>query len=1767
MEALSLQRKCCRTSFTKTYNILLEKLENEENEKQVSILMNNLERLSVELNKFDDQILPLVLAQGDEDKYEAEYTKVETYRVHLETARVEVTDFLRNKAKKESDEMSSCTKCSSPGSSRKKLHLPKIEIKRFGGEIKDWLSFWSQFKRIHEDNEIEAEDKFQYLIQAMIVGSKARDVIESFPATAKNYEKAIDVLKKRFGREELLIEHYVRELISLVIRNTNSGKGKINVYQLYDKLESHLRALESIGMTRDKYAAMLFPLVESCIPEEVLRAWIRSPLHTVAYVETDESKNIYSNRLQQLLTFLRCEVEGEERITMAKSGFKVTENQSYGNKEQKYKKTPEESVPTASNLYSGDNSQTKMKSNTTCLFCEKYHESKECFHAQRMSTNQKKDIVTKKKGCFVCLKVGHLAKNCKSSIRCIVCSRKHTTIMCPTLDSKETTKLSENRSEQPKPASKESTSLTSQNMAGPVLLQTLVVQLNTNETQSTTVRALIDSGSQRSYLLKETAERMNLKAEGNEELVHTLFGGVKSKINRHNRYKICVSNIQNKNSYFMTVLDQPTICGPVPRLNQEKCYDELKCRGIVLTDFGMDDRKIELLIGADFLGDILTGQTIKLDCGLVATETILGWTVMGRVNPGNTNESNGALITSLFIQTENLPDLWELDVLGITDPYEKQSKKEMDQAIIQHFKDTVTINNEGRYEVMLPWVDNKSELEDNKIIAEKRLQATTNKLLRETKLKEYDDVFKLWEESGIIKEVDDKKMSAGYYLPHHAVIKEQSTTKVRPVFDASSKAKNCISLNDCLEKGPNLLEEIPPILIKFREKKIGVTSDIEKAFLQISLNESDCEYLKFLWWENYEKKTVKVFQHRRLPFGLNCSPFILGSTINYLLVNCSPEYKNTAEILKKSFYVDNCVTSLDTTEDVNTFIESASSLMFTGKFNLRDWKYTLQENCIEEENQPIKVLGLLWDNREDKLYCDVTEVNLPARITRRFILSCVQRVFDPIGFTCPATLYPKILLQESWKTKLSWDDGVPIEIENKFLKWYRELSLLNQVRIPRYTTKSLDFESMSLHVFCDASKSAYSSVVFLRSGTNANTVEVSLMMAKTRIAPLKPITIPRLELMACCLGVRLAKTIRDAMERKTIPTHYWTDSSTVLYWITENMAWGTFVHNRVKEIRQLTNKDTWRHVPGLHNPADLPSRGCTVKFLQNSLWWEGPGWLKLEEEGWPKSERAFNKEEVLSEQKKCQNSTISNINQNQEEQWYLKYFSKYSKIIRMTAWILRFSNNCRLPTENRVNGELSVEEINQAEIQMMKQVQKEGFSDQGKDKLKTLCTYQDSEGIIRTKTKISTRKNESEGFKYPIILPSQHPLVRNMIYEEHTNMSHAGINTLLYKMREKFWILKGRRTIRGVISKCATCKRHSGRQLQTIPVALPEDRVKDAAVFQISGVDLAGPLILKGGEKAWIIVFTCAIYRAVHLELVMSLSTNGFLLGLRRFIARRGRPQIMYSDNGTNFAGTDNLFRSIDWKCIERQSSISRIQWKFIPPTAAWWGGWWERIVQMVKYLLKRVLGRTSLNYEEMSSTLCDCESVINSRPLTYLSEDPEEILPLTPAMFLQENSQTDVIDLDTVDKNNFTKRFRYQQLLREELRRRFRTEYLSQLLLKTRRTNQAELKVGDIVLVGSDNKKRIDWPLARIENVYPGKDGVARVFKLKTASGFIIRPLQRLYPLEVRNNQEFPFERREESRPKSEDSTVEVGAEKSKVSSRGRKIARPIRLKDFELE
>lgn len=340
-------------------------------------------------------------------------------------------------------------------------------------------------------------------------------------------------------------------------------------------------------------------------------------------------------------------------------------------------------------------------------------------------------------------------------------------------------------------------------------------------------------------------------------------------------------------------------------------------------------------------------------------------------------------------------------------------------------------------------------------------------------------------------------------------------------------------------------------------------------------------------------------------------------------------------------------------------------------------------------------------------------------------------------------------------------------------------------------------------------------------------------------------------------------------------------------------------------------------------------------------------------------------------------------------------------------------------------------------------------------------------------------------------------------------------------LREKYWIVHSRIADKNVVRNCITCKRFSAKPFGTKPTYLPLNRVKDAYTFEITGVDLAGHLSLQGGQKAWIVLFTCAVYRGIHLELVTSQSTECFIQALRRFVARRNRPATMYSDPGSNFKGTDNALSKLDWSKIRDVAFPDKIEWIINPPKAPWWGGWWERLIGMVKDLLKKVLGKVCVDYEEMTTILCDCEAVINKRPLTYVSGDTMDLEVLTPDMFLKDTRKTGVVDLDHIDSSFLNQKRSERQRIMNELRQRFRVEYLAQLPFRKGDAETRRIEIGEIVLIIDENKKKIHWPLARVIDICPGKSNKVRVAKVKTAKGIFVRLVKKLVPLEIRSDEE----------------------------------------------
>nr|XP_042908366.1 uncharacterized protein LOC107455598 [Parasteatoda tepidariorum] len=688
-------------------------------------------------------------------------------------------------------------------------------------------------------------------------------------------------------------------------------------------------------------------------------------------------------------------------------------------------------------------------------------------------------------------------------------------------------------------------------------------------------------------------------------------------------------------------------------------------------------------------------------------------------------------------------------------------------------------------------------------------------------------------EEGIIEEVKNNCEENVHYLPHRAVIKPNSTTKIRPVFDASAKAKGFPSLNDCLEKGENLIELIPSILMWFRTERISVVSDVRKAFLQIGLTETDRNYLRFLWLSD---AGLKVYRHCRVVFGVTCSPFLLSSTIKYLLMNVSkeiserkatyPEY--VVQKLMKSFYVDNCVTRVKDTEELNMFERVSTEIMASRKFDFRGWEYT---DLTEENSQPpTNVLGMSWDKKYDTLQVStgcIKELNI-EKVTKRTILSAAHRLFDPLGMICPVTLIPKLLLQSIWKLKLNWDDDVDGNIRRNFLKWIEGVLYIEKINIPRYFGLS-GAKKSSIHFFCDA---------------------------RSRVAPTGKgeITIARLELLAAAIASCLSTSIlsevtHDEVFFSQIPQLFWPGSKEV------NHGPFLFIIECVKrEIREQTNVNTWRHAPGTMNPADSPSRGCSVQQLLRLQRWEDLSWLHLPQELWTSSEDVVNEEEVNCEKRKGVTTSMINF---EVTKLLSSNISDNRKIVHTMAWVTRFLFNCK--NEERRKGDLSVKELEEAEKTTVYLIQQESFARVSDKNLKTLDIIIDKKGIYRLKT-IVYKIDDLEEFRTPVVLPGEHPIVKRLVLSEHKKRGQAGDSYTLNSLRERFWRLCGKGEVKSVSISCVVCKRFPAKPIDPPTASPPSERVQDAAVFQVRDVDFAGPVILKDNSKGWICIFTCAAY-------------------------------------------------------------------------------------------------------------------------------------------------------------------------------------------------------------------------------------------------------------------------------------------------------------------
>ncbi|XP_077560520.1 uncharacterized protein LOC144175312 [Haemaphysalis longicornis] len=710
----------------------------------------------------------------------------------------------------------------------------------------------------------------------------------------------------------------------------------------------------------------------------------------------------------------------------------------------------------------------------------------------------------------------------------------------------------------------------------------------------------------------------------------------------------------------------------------------------------------------------------------------------------------------------------------------------------------------------------------------------------------------------------------------------------------------------------------------------------------------------------------------------------------------------------------------------------------------------------------------------------------------------------------------KTLFQEIWKANIAWDDPLPDHLLNEWTKWCQELPLLSEMSIPRTYEGNIGGNPVhrTLHVFCDASQKAYGAAAYLCTESSTGERTCTLIMAKCRVAPVKPITLARLELMGALMASRLCQFIGSSLKLHIDSIHLWTDSMITLHWIRGDAArWKEFVKNRVAEIQQNTDVAQWRHCPGKGNPADLMTRGMTAASLKSSdMWWHGPSWIRHQEEVWPSEERpsGFTPEEL--ETKKEVNVATTTCEE-QPDLLKLTRFSSATKVNRVTGWVMRFLHNLR--SKEKTSGPLTAAEIERAEEYWLKKAQQTAFSDEirrttqrmklsNDSSLKDFNLFTDEKGLLRIRGRLCSA-NKTRDERHPIVMPKEHRYTVLLVNRAHLQLLHAGARDTLVQLRERYWIVRGRQLVKSVVRSCAVCRRYSASHIEADTGLLPPERTTKAEPFEVVGIDFAGPLFVNEKDKmvkVYIVLFTCAVTRAVHLELVTDMSTGTFIQAFRRFVSRRGLCRVVYSDNALTFkrASKDmgNLWKALRHPDSQSYFSNSGIEWKFIAERAPWWGGFYERMVRSVKLALKKTIGRQTLGFVELSTVLAEVEAVINSRPLTYTYDDPNDGAPLTPACFLAGRRLTTLPlhEEKFVESSATSLRLLWQK--RKQILHLFwnvwRKEYLGQLrsAYASKKTKGGVPGVGDVVLIRED-RPRLLWKTGIVTAVFPGRDGKIR--------------------------------------------------------------------------
>ena len=1241
----------------------------------------------------------------------------------------------------------------------------------------------------------------------------------------------------------------------------------------------------------------------------------------------------------------------------------------------------------------------------------------------------------------------------------------------------------------------------------------------------------------------------------------------------------------------------------IPTSKVANSWSHLKGIASEIPDLDISQVQVGMLIGYD------TSRALMPLCSLTgssqddpyAVKTPLGWSIVGNVGPKMKAQTyanglcNRVTVLKNEFQVQHEPasvtfmtqeksetHLESTRILELLqqDFDDAQTSAENEHAMSQNEKQFIRIltNNikqdcKGNYSMPLPF-KSRPLLPSNKHMALNRFNTLRKKLNQNPKYcKDYVAFMNAILEAGdaeIVPAKENHKPGEVWYIPHFGVYHPKKPDKIRIVFDCSASYEGGC-LNDHLLQGPDLLNGLVGVLHRFRKGQIAVMCDIQRMFHMFKVHESDRNYLRFIWFKDETMKEVAEYRMTVHLFGATSSPgcatFGLRNLAIEKHVKNDKHSMQAKDFINNNFYVDDGLLSLDAPEEMISVLKSAVDICSQG--NLRLHKFVCNDKRVlatiptsehaekvksldlQAENSTLPVeraLGVQWCVESDLFQFHVTLHDQP--LTRRGILSTTASVFDPLGFIAPFILLGKQILQEMCRNGARWDDPLPANLKQDWLAWKQDLAPLKKVQIKRCLIPP-NFGTIvctELHHFSDASTQGYGQCSYIRFVNDQNEVHCTLLCGKSRVAPLKQITIPRAELQAAVLSAQMAYKLKAELRLELTKEVFWTDSKIVLGYIhNDARRFHVYVANRVQKIRDLSQPDQWNYVSSNENPADLASRGASVSQLISSCWFSGPDFLWQQKIKMPTKHDAArlrpNDPEVKAN---CQ--LIDKVANKAEAKDRLmadrfKSFSSLKSAVKGLSTLRALvklkqsslgTNSKHAKKSRQQLPKHSTAELEKSRMTIIRWAQQEGFSEYIKVKQGTLPKHNplakldpfiDQEGILRVGGRLRLADLPFEE-THPAILPKQSHIAKLVINDCHKKVEHQGKGATINEIRlAGYWIVGCSSLVSAHIHNCVICRRQR-RPTETQKMAdLPSERVNPSPPFTYVGCDCFGPFVVKESRKElkrYGVIFTCMASRAIHIELLDDMTTDAFINALRCFISIRGPIRELRTDQGSNFIGAANeLSRAMSEGEPKIQSFANKNHFDFVTntPYASHMGGVWERHIRTIRSVLNAILmvrGGSRLDTSALRTFLYEAMAIVNCRPITIQSTNvdtniktalyPNQLLTMKSKVVLPppgEFSQEDTYS---------RKRWRIVQGLANMFWSRWRKEYLQSLQTRQKWTSTSpNIAKDDVVILKDDALHRNHWPLARVVETFPSKDGLVRKVKLQMANSNIDKKGKRM--------------------------------------------------------